>query len=156
MWVGLSQEDPTRPGNAPDESDRSEDEDEDREEKPRQVVSTYEIRRQVLERLDEGVCYVSFSLNISTGWLMHRSAYVQDIETIDVNDVSWIDGSDGDDETSSNVRVKDVNAQAKSGVAAFKKKAWMDVDFDLDVEVRSSFRLHKIIFPTLTTIPFIL
>lgn len=35
----------------------------------------------------------------------------------------------------SNVRVTDVNAQVKSGVAGFKKKAWMDIDLDLDVEV---------------------
>ncbi|KAF4574667.1 hypothetical protein EYR36_006017 [Pleurotus pulmonarius] len=117
LWVGMSQEDPARPGEAPDESDRSDDEDEDGEERPQQVVSTHEIRRQVLERLDEG-----------------------DIETINVNDVSWIDGRDDDDETSGNVnvRVKDVNAHAKSGGAAFKKKAWMDVDLDLDVETMQS------------------
>ncbi|KDQ29024.1 hypothetical protein PLEOSDRAFT_1082910 [Pleurotus ostreatus PC15] len=124
LWVGVSQEDPPRSGGAPEESDRSEDEDDGgredggREERSRQGVSVHEIRRQVLERLDGG-----------------------EIETINVNDVSWIDGRDEDeegeeDEMSSRVRVKDVNVngRAKSAAAAFKKKAWMDIDLDLDAE----------------------
>lgn len=76
MWVGLSREDPARPGDAPDESDRSEDEDEDGEERPQQVVSAHEIRRQVLERC------MFLPSTILTRWLTHRFiAYVQEIET---------------------------------------------------------------------------
>lgn len=76
MWVGVSQEDPTHPGDTPDDSDRSED-DED-EEKPQQVVSAHEIRKQVLERLEEGVCSFQFER-------LHGVAYLPFAEYIRIS-----------------------------------------------------------------------